>query len=121
MTNLLNLTHTTHNQYCEQEIAQARTVASPGDVFLLLSNDLRRTDWQRAPLAQRYLGHVIAADWAGLVDSWRNRLPSEMGLGEVKFAADTPLEGDGFEPLVPRHEILGIPAGLRRRLNRTHR
>ena len=93
MTNLLNLTHTTHNQYCEQEIAQARTVASPGDVFLLLSNDLRRTDWQRAPLAQRYLGHVIAADWAGLVDSWRNRLPSEMGLGEVKFAADSPLEG----------------------------
>src|SRR5262244_608381 len=33
--------------------------------------------------------------------------------------ADSPLEGDGFEPLVPRHakarDILGIPAGLRRR------
>src|SRR5215831_4267299 len=100
MTNLLNLTHTTHNQYCEQEIAQARTVASPGDVFLLLSNGLRRTDWQRAPLAQRYLGHVIAADWAGLVDSWRNRLPSEMGLGEVKFAADSPLEGRVTSELV---------------------
>ena len=32
---------------------------------------------------------------------------------------DSPLEGDGFEPLVPRHakarDILGIPAGLRRR------
>ena len=25
-------------------------------------------------------------------------------IGEVRFAQDSPLEGDGFEPPVPRHE-----------------
>ena len=37
-----------------------------------------------------------------------------------KSLFDSPLEGDGFEPLVPRHEILGIPAGLRRRQSEPH-
>ena len=37
-----------------------------------------------------------------------------------RWFVDSPLEGDGFEPLVPRHEILGIPAGLRRRQSEPH-
>ena len=29
--------------------------------------------------------------------------------GEVRFALDSPLEGDGFELLVPRHESPAFP------------
>jgi hypothetical protein len=30
-------------------------------------------------------------------------------LGNSSFAPDSPLEGDGFELLVPRHESRGFP------------
>src|SRR5215813_7890844 len=38
-----------------------------------------------------------------------------------RWFVDSPLEEAGFEPLVPRHEILGIPACGADSLNRTHR
>jgi hypothetical protein len=32
-----------------------------------------------------------------------------MALTELRFASDSPLEGDGFELLVPRHESPRFP------------
>jgi hypothetical protein len=35
--------------------------------------------------------------------------PGSTLIGEFRFAGDSPLEGDGLELLVPRHEIRGFP------------
>jgi len=49
-----------------------------------------------------------------------------MGLGEVKFAADSPLEGKGFEPPVPQEAFSVVVAllyragGVTKRVFATH-
>jgi len=37
------------------------------------------------------------------------RAPAPTMIEEVRFAADSPLEGDGFELLVPQHESPRFP------------
>ena len=58
-------------------------------------------------LASKISSSAIERDAVALVASWGRWLPPE-----ARFVADSPLEGDGFEPSVSRHESPRFPARI---------
>jgi hypothetical protein len=55
--------------------------------------DLKRCQRAGGPSAQVAGGNLIG----------------KAAFAQIEFAADSPLEGDGFELLVPRHKSRGFP------------
>jgi hypothetical protein len=93
---------------CSSELSRNNLEVVRGYDRLGTSRPSRSEPWQRGPLRDRI---ADGGNPGCQGPRWAFMLGNIFGapIEEVRFARDSPLEGDGFELLVPRHESPRFP------------